>query len=257
MSYAGNMASAVGMPWEIRRYANLTGGGGGGGGGHPHPVTVHAKSGAAPLYRSHFALVDDYGLGIVVLTAGAMHALTHIYDAVLSVIVGAADKVTREHAEAEYAREFTSCGNGMTNETVKARPMLDEDSLLVSALSRGDADVLAGWLKVLNESLGTFGPRILDLVCLFPTDLSETVTLGDGEVETKEVWRLWPDLDAPAVVDLPGAGLERDDCLGWTLGDWIHYGGEPLDRVILHRRGTNVVGFEVPFLRSGVMKVLA
>ncbi|KAJ4150917.1 hypothetical protein LMH87_011644 [Akanthomyces muscarius] len=249
-SFAGGMTSAVGMPWEIRRHANLTG-------AHPHPVTVYAKSGAAPLYRSHFALVDEYGLGIVVLTAGDMDAVTHIYDAALSVLVSAADSVTREHARAEYAQEFTGCGSGNANNTVKARLTLDEDSLVLSAMSRGNADILAGWLKVFNESLGAFGPKISDTVRLFPTDLSENVAMDDGEVGVKEVWRLWPDLAAPAVVDLPGSGLDKDDCLGWTLGDWIHYGGEPLDRVIFYRRGTKVTGFEVPFLRSGVMKVPA
>ncbi len=124
-AYAGNMASAVGMPWEVRRYANLTGG------DHPHPVAVYAKSGAAPLYRSQFALVDEYGLGVVVLTAGPMEALPYIYDAVLAVVVAAADKVTWEHAKVEYARGFA---NQAADDIVKATLTLDEDSLVLSSL---------------------------------------------------------------------------------------------------------------------------
>ncbi|OAA63987.1 beta-lactamase family protein [Cordyceps fumosorosea ARSEF 2679] len=246
-SFAGNMASAVGMPWEIRRYPRLTP-------NHPHPVAVYAKGGTAPLYRSQLALVDDYGLGIVVLTAGNMDALPYIYDAVVSVLVSAADTVTREYAEAEYAMEFASIGSLPSNDTVRARFTLDQDSLVLSLLSRGAADILAGWTRVFNESLGMFGPKISRTVRLFPTELSED-TIVDGELVVKEVWRLWPDLAAPPAVDIPGAWLDEDDCLGWMLGDWIHYGGEPLDRVLFYRQGTKVTAFEVPFLRSGIMKV--
>ncbi|KAJ3475012.1 hypothetical protein NLG97_g9610 [Lecanicillium saksenae] len=246
-SYAGSMSSSVGMPWEIRRYANLTV-------DNPHPVTVYSKGGGAQQYRSQFSLVDEYGLGIVVLTAGDMHALTYIYDAVLSVLVSAADKVTRKHAKAEYARQFSNRGSQTPNSTVMVEFTLDDDSLILSAMSRGSSDILEGWIKVFSESLGMFGPKISGTVRLFPTELNEKVTL-DGEVVTKEVWRLWPDLVAPTAVDLPGSGLANGDCLGWTLGDWIHYGGEPLDRVIFYRKGSHVASFEVPFLRSGMMKV--
>ncbi|KAJ6784101.1 hypothetical protein PWT90_10691 [Aphanocladium album] len=249
-SYAGGTSSTVGMPWEIRRHANLT--------AVDSPrrsVTVYAKSGGASQYRSQFALVDEYGLGVVVLTAGDMYALPYIYNAALSVLVGAADKVAREHARAEYARGFSSSRGGRRNDTVEATFTLDDDdgSLVLASLSRGGADILAGWAKVFNESLGMFGPKISDTVRLFPTELVEDATVeGDGVV--KEVWRLWPDVVAPPFVDLPGSQLDKDDCLGWTVGDWIHYGSEPLDRVIFYRKDARVTGFEVPFLRSGVMK---
>ncbi|TQV95945.1 beta-lactamase family protein [Cordyceps javanica] len=250
-SFSGNVASAVGMPWEVRRYTSLTP-------DHPHPIAVYAKSGTAPLYRSQLALVDEYGLGLVVLTAGDNGALGPIYDAALSALVGAADAVTREHAKAEYGRTFVGGGgnNTTTNETVRARLDLDEDSLLMSSLARGHADILAGWVKVLNESLGMFGPKVSDTVRLFPTELSENVTFEGDSGVVKEVWRLWPDALVPPAVDMPGSGLDRDDCLGWMMGDWVHYGGEPLDRVIFYRKGNKVMGFEVPFLRSGIMKAL-
>lgn len=245
LSYAGSMASAVGMPWEVRRYADLTP-------DHPHPVAVYGKGGGAQSYRSQFSLLDEYGLGVVVLTAGDMGALTYIYDAVLAALVPAVDAVTREHAKVEYAREFANC-DVQTNDTVKGSFVLDKDSLVLASLTRGDKDILAGWAKVFNESLGFFGPRISGTVRLFPADLDENVTIK-GEVVVKEVWRLWPDLAVAPAVDLPGFGLDKDDCLGWTLGDWIHYGGEPLDRIIFYRKENKVVGFEVPFLRSGVMR---
>lgn len=247
-SYTGGMTSAVGMPWEIRRYGNLTA-------DHPHPVTVYGKGGGAPLYRSQFSLIDEYGLGIVVLMAGDMYALTYIYDAALSALVSAADSVTREHAKVEYAREFRSCGAAKGNTTVSAKFELDYDSLLLSSIYRGEMNILAGWTKVFNESLGMFGPKISNKVRLFPTELNEEVSLGN-ETVVKEVWRLWPDMLVGPDVNLPGSGLDKDDCLGWTLGDWIHYGGEPLDRVIFYRKESKVVAFEVPFLRSGIMRPL-
>jgi actin-related protein 6 len=64
-SFAGSPYTFVGMPWEIYRPVDLTP-------EHPHPVAIFGKSGGAMGYRSQVSLVDEYGIGIVALSAGPM-----------------------------------------------------------------------------------------------------------------------------------------------------------------------------------------
>jgi hypothetical protein len=76
----------------------------------------------------------------------------------------------------------------------------------------------------------------------------------DGKDVTKEVWRLWPDLLSGEGSGLPGSGLDRSNCGGWMLGDWVHYGGEPMDRAIFYKDNHGeIIGFEIPILRSGFL----
>ncbi|TQN71623.1 Beta-lactamase-like protein, partial [Colletotrichum shisoi] len=51
---------------------------------NPHPVAIYAKSGGAYGYRSQLAILDEYGVAVVILTAGDMAAVPHIYDAMLA-----------------------------------------------------------------------------------------------------------------------------------------------------------------------------
>jgi len=54
--------------------------------------------------------------------------------------------------------------------------------------------------------------------------------------------------------DLPGRGISEGECKSWKLVDWLYYGGRSVDRLVFLRdEGSGeVVGMEVPFLRTGV-----
>ena len=55
--------------------------------------------------------------------------------------------------------------------------------------------------------------------------------------------------------DLPGRGISEGECKSWKLVDWLYYGGQSVDRLVFLRdeEGSGeVVGMEVPFLRTGV-----
>lgn len=56
-------------------------------------------------------------------------------------------------------------------------------------------------------------------------------------------------------MDLPGSALDRHECLGCAQCGYIHCDGEPLNRFIIHRKGTEVMGYEAPFLRLDTRKV--
>ncbi|KAI9896740.1 hypothetical protein N3K66_008912 [Trichothecium roseum] len=266
-SFAGSSSSplsAVGAPWEITRVddGRLTP-------AHPHPVTVHAKSGGAVGYRSQVSLVDEYGVGVAALTAGPMSAAPVLHDAVLAAFVPVVDEISRVEAGEQYGRTFRG-GNGGNgggkgkngNVTMEATFALDEDSMIIQSMHRGGKDMVAAMVDIWAMTMGDFLAPVVRPIRLFPTALVDhdvDIPASDGKMPTavtRETWRLWPTLDWPTGSDLPGLGLEKDGCFTWTVGDWVHYGGEPIDRVLFYRDAEtgDVVGFEVPFLRSGILR---
>lgn len=252
-SVTGSLHSLVGFPWEIFRTANLTP-------AHPKVIDIYAKGGGAYNYRSQFALLDDYGVAVVVLTAGSSRAVTPIYDHLLTALVPALDDAAREQAEARYAGEFVGDDSGVV---VNATLVLDEDSILITSLARNGSDILAGFQQIFSTAFGEIVGLEVDIPRLYPIDVEAPGELEvDGETRAVvyEDWRLtWSDFASVESSDLADSGLSTQDCLSWTLVDWIHYGKEPLDRFVFVKDAeTNeVLGFEVPFLRSGLLRVAA
>ncbi|KAF5542293.1 beta-lactamase 3 [Fusarium phyllophilum] len=242
-AFAGNAYTLTGMPWEILRLSGLTP-------DHPHAVTVYGKSGGAQNYRSQLSFIDDYGLAIIILTAGPMKATPILTNAMLSTFVAAADKESREQAK-RYEQRYTS--DHEDDVLIEAGLEQDEDSMILASLHRNETDILSSIIDIWGFTLGDFIPQVGPKIRMFPSQLRENATL-DGEPVTKEAWHLWPDLKSGFETDLPGNWIEEMNCAGWSIQDWVHYGGEPLDRVLLYV-GDNgdVRGLEAPFLRSGIL----
>ncbi|KAF5543793.1 beta-lactamase 3 [Fusarium mexicanum] len=242
-AFAGNAYTLTGMPWEILRLPNLTP-------GHPHAVTAYGKSGGAQNYRSQLNFVDDYGLAIIILTAGPMKAAPILTNALLSAFVDAADEVSREQAK-RYEQSYMS--DHEDDVPIEAALEQDNDSMILASLHRNGTDFLSSLRDIWGLTLCDFLPGVGPKIRVFPSQLHENATL-DGELVTKEVWHLWPDLNSGFETDLPGNEIEEMNCVGWSIQDWVYYGGEPLDRVLLYAgEDGHVKGFEVPFLRSGIL----
>lgn len=245
--FAGGPNSAVGTPWEIFRSSELTP-------NHPHPVTLYQKSGGAQLYASQLSLVEEYGVALIVLTAGDMEAVGYIRNAMLSTFIAAIDAVSREQAEPQYARTFTSTHQSSQIKTVEVTLTQDNDSLKISSLQRDGVDILKGLTDIWSLTIGSYGSPIGRTVRLFPSELTSETTLCGHKV-VQEIWTLWPEVAKPTDSDLPGVGFDGSDCTTWTIAGWVDYGGEPLNRIIFYRDEQGaVVGLEMPFLRSGVLR---
>ncbi|KAF4331762.1 beta-lactamase 3 [Fusarium beomiforme] len=243
-AFAGNAYTMTGMPWEILHLPNLTP-------DHPHSVTIYGKSGGAQNYRSQLSFVDDYGLAIIILTAGPMKAAPILTNAMLSTFVAAADKSSREQAR-KYEQRYM--GNDDDGILIDASLKQDEDSMTLASLHRNGTDIVSSLIEIWGLTLGDFLPKVGPKIRIFPSQLFENTTL-DGKPIVKGVWRLWPDLDSGFKTDLPGNEVEEMNCVGWSIQDWVHYGGEPLDRVLVYiGEDGDVRGFEVPFLRSGILR---
>ncbi|KAF4446888.1 beta-lactamase family protein [Fusarium austroafricanum] len=227
-AFAGNAYTMTGMPWEILRLSNLTP-------KYPHSVTIYGKGGGAQNYRSQLNFVDDYGLAIVILTAGPMKAAPILTDAMLSTFVAAADEVSREQAE-KFEKKFTNdVGEDVP---IEASLKQDSDSMFLASLRRNGTDIVSNLAEIWGLTLGDFLPKVGPKIRVFPSQLRENATL-DGKSVVKEVWHLWPDLNSGLKTDLPGNMIEEMICVGWSIQDWVHYGSEPLDRVLVFRRVQN------------------
>lgn len=241
-AFAGNAYTLTGMPWEILRLSNLTP-------DHPHAVTVYGKSGGAQNYRSQLSLIGDYGLAIIILTAGPMKAAPILTNAMLSKFSAAADEVSREQSKRFEQRYMSDQDHSVP---IEAALEQDEDSMVLASLHR-NTDILSSLAYIWGLTLGDFLPEVGPKIRVFPSQLRESARL-DGKPVVKEVWHLWPDLNSGFETDLPRNEIEEINCVGWSIQDWVHYGGEPLDRVLLYVGDDGGVrGFEVPFLRSGIL----
>ncbi|KAF7539734.1 hypothetical protein G7Z17_g12362 [Cylindrodendrum hubeiense] len=221
-SFAGGPHSTTGMPWEILRPLDLTP-------DHPHTVSIYGKNGAAFAYRSQLSFVDDYGIAVLILTAGPMRAANILTNAMLSTFVPAVDKVSRHQAK-KYEGNFTSREG--TDAPIEASIVQDRDSLVLSSLHRNGSaiDLIELW----SVTMGDFIPKLNPPIRIFPTELA-TSSILDGKPIVREVWHLRADLSSSSKTELPGKDLENQDCVTWTIGDWVYYGGEPLDRILVNR----------------------
>ncbi|SPO06324.1 uncharacterized protein DNG_09013 [Cephalotrichum gorgonifer] len=253
----GSPHGFVGMPWEIFRPGSLL----------PHDpsqtLTFIAKSGGAYGYRSHIALLDSHGVALVLATAGDMFALPYMYDAMLSTLIPAVDLAAREEASSTIVGSFASsspCEGSTTNSStpcVEATLVLEE-TLELTSLARDGKDILAAiselWLVTVGAQLAHIVPRFR----FFPTEEIKRGKVSGRDI-TKEVWRAWFEPEpANSKSGLPGQGISAQECVGWTLHDWIHYGSEPVDRMLVVRDAEDgdVIGVEFPFLRSGILELV-
>ena len=90
-SFTSSPYSLVGRPWEIFRTANLTP-------EHPHTIDIYGKNGGANGYISQMVVVDQYGVGIVVLNAGSYSSASILYEAMLSTFLPAVEEEARAQA---------------------------------------------------------------------------------------------------------------------------------------------------------------
>lgn len=261
-SATGLSRSSVGTPWGVFTpdAGTLTP-------DHPHTIPIYAKNGAAYGYNAQVGVLDDYGIAVVVLTAGEARAYGPIYDATLSALVGAVDEAARAEAGARgYTGSFEGpCPDGgagaadhaCLNVTVEQ----DVDSLKLTVVERNGSDVLAAVREIWAVTVGQFlpGSGLDGDFRIFPADISKTAATDDGTTIIREDWRIWWPIEPAAnssESDLPGVGFSaQQDCLGWTTADWLYYGNEALDRIVFIREADSsmVVGLEIPYLRTRVL----
>jgi hypothetical protein len=221
----------VGFPWEIYRSANLTP-------AHPHTIDIYSKGGASFGYEGTIGVIEQYGVGYSILTAGAkgIEAQQPLNEALLATLMPAIEEATRAEAHA-YVGSFT--GDGF----LKVE-MDDGPGLVLANLSRNGSDILDA-IKILYDSQFVSLGLLSSQMRLYPTDISRK---AGGCVE--EEWRLQYDtISAPASSDLPRLSEAEGQCVAWWTGDALYWGGEPIDRFVFVRNGYKITEVRIPSLR--------
>lgn len=199
-------------------------------------------------------IIDQYGLGFTVLTAGGFsEAATNLADTLLAVVLPAVEKATRSEAQ-EYVGNFTS---RKERESIIRTTMDNGPGLILSNLTRNGSDIV-GAIKGLWASQPVPLGGLSETLRIYPADVSHSVRVTecvDGKEETKtqveEEWRLQYDIvsgnEAPG--KLPSTYLVAGACGTFQTPGMLMYGGEALDRIVFIKEHDKVVGVKVPSLR--------
>jgi hypothetical protein len=252
----------VGLPWEIHRTTNLTP-------AHPHTIDIHAKDGAALAYAARMAVIDQYGMGIVILSAGGLgnEALNPVTDAILATLVPAVEEATREHAR-KYMAKYSASSNITSpysdEPKVPASVVLDIDDgpgLRVQSLLRNGTDMFSAIQTVWDLQL--VSPGVLNTEFrMYPMDIEECATEelnGQNVKVVKEDWRMIiAPKPLPLKSELPTTSEEpfNGDCYAFQSVDTIYYGGQAVDRFVVwkYQSSGEIVGIESPALRLLLQK---
>lgn len=249
-SMTSSVSNIVSQPWEIQRTDNLVP-------ENPHTVDIYAKSGGAEGYVSQLSLVDQYGVGFVVLTAGPREAAAAsiLNDALIASFIPVIDKETRIQAQ-KYTGNFSSTASLGSN--VRLELSMDEGTgLKIDFLARNGSDILAGIQNLWDFMIPQTGILNTDFR-IYPADIEHHAD-QEGHVYFED-WLVNFDIipsDNSAMSDLPGQGkVSSRVCSSWQTKGWLYYGSESLDRLVfkVNRTAGEVTGVEVPFLRSGLLE---
>ncbi|KAK0648029.1 beta-lactamase/transpeptidase-like protein [Cercophora newfieldiana] len=253
-----------GSPWEIFRpnpallfpkSYNASSHSGG------HTVTITGKDGVAYNYRSRISLLDSYGLGLTILTAGDQSALPILFNAVIGTLVPAVDATALKQATSAYAGTYIQTATSSSNISATATIAMDGPSLRLTNLTLNGKDIIFGlneiWKYSLSPLLAAEMAKTTGIYRIYPAEIYRESILPNGKKVVEEDWRFEWGLEENYEVetDLPGKGISEGECKSWKLVDWLYYGGQSVDRIVFVKdeRG-EVIGVEVPFLRTGVLE---
>ncbi|RPA84519.1 beta-lactamase/transpeptidase-like protein [Ascobolus immersus RN42] len=244
----GSKSSLVGNPWEIVRGNILK--------KTPKRITdVYAKDGGVIGYTSRVGIIEDYGIGFIVMSAaasGGEKLVNALSEAVIGSFIDVVEDETKKEAKKNgYVGDF---GNGDGKKGVSLRVEEgSEGGLVVTGFTDGKANMLDATVAYSKggKSGSDFEFR------LFPSGI---VSKDPKTGEELEEWRLLSQPKSKKVDNgrkgkggfkLPSSGVYDgyEECVTWATQDNVSYGGEGLERVIFTKKDGKVVKVELPAYR--------
>ncbi|KAL4944034.1 hypothetical protein BDV06DRAFT_233978 [Aspergillus oleicola] len=284
-STTSSLNTLVGRPWEILRTTDLLPP------KHAHTVDIYAKSGGAMMYIAQLAMIDQYGVGLAVLTAGPVDSASILYRAILSTFLPAIEEEARAQSQ-KYTGTWTSRSNSTANsrdsdnstskgEGTKLTLALDNaPGLKLASLTHNNASIATAIRTIWETEFLPLGFGVLpdEDFRIYPTEVetpvpeSEVPDLlaqshrytydfnyeNDRDIKlTRQEWRINLDI-APidgSSSNLPGSDKVTQYCGSWQIVDWMTYGGVGLDKIVFVLEGGSgdEVGVEIPALKGGLL----
>ncbi|KAL4755829.1 serine hydrolase domain-containing protein [Aspergillus foveolatus] len=155
-----------------------------------HTVDIYAKSGGAMGYMAQVAVIDQYGVCLIVLTAGPVDAMNILYRAILGTFIPAIEEEARFQSR-RYAGTWTSktsppSNGSQTHSDEKIKLTLDIDDgtgIRLASFTRGNASIVNVIKEIWDAEYLALGFGILpDILRVYPTDFK--IPVAASEVET-------------------------------------------------------------------------
>lgn len=221
VTHTASLKESVGAPWEIARFQGLT--------SDSRVIEVYSKLGVLSSYSSWLALVPDYGIVVMGLSAAPpptnVQALT---TQVLQRMLPVVDQVAREQASSRYAGQYISKDG--SNSTLSL--IVDNGpGLRVDAFTAHGQQVL----DVISQ-LPSFGqlpspPSIR----LYPTGLTSQTTgktLANPTAGSRISFRAVFDVEPSSNQTSSSTETQASSCLTWFNIDSAVHGGQALDEFV-------------------------
>jgi actin-related protein 6 len=239
---------------------------------------------------AQIAAIDQYGIGVAVLTAGPVDSLDILYRAVLGTFLPAVEEEARSQAgrltgtwtSNPSLTNTTSSKNASSTEKVKLTLDMDDGTgLKLTSFTRGNNSIIDAIKTIWTAEFLPLGIGILpDELRLYPTDLETPVPASEasaliarhrrhqrtrdyknstgGAQLVRQEWRINFDiipLGSSLMSDLPGQNTATQYCGSWQVVDWMTYGGIGLDKFVfvVDKGNGDIIGVEAPALRSGLL----
>ncbi|KAL4797441.1 beta-lactamase/transpeptidase-like protein [Aspergillus venezuelensis] len=264
-STTSSLNTLVGRPWEILRTTDLLPP------KHAHTIDIYGKSGGAMGYMAQIAAIDQYSVGLAVLTAGPVDSASILYHAVLSTSLPAIEEEARARSR-RYVGSWTSHlnytamsrgeANDGTSKVEETRLTLTLDNgpgLKLTSLTHGNASIIPAIRTSRAAKFLPLGFGVLpdEDFRIYPSEVETPVPDLEKNIKLiRQKWRINLDI-APidsSASDLPGQDKVTQYCESWLMVDWMTYGGFAFDKIVfvlVEGRG-DVLGVEVPALRGGL-----
>ncbi|KAI5360800.1 Putative beta-lactamase/transpeptidase [Septoria linicola] len=230
LSHTSSLRYSVGAPWEIFRRSRREG-------DTLHSVDLYTKGGDIGGYHTVFALIPQYDIGYVVLTAGSPYtSALAIDDQQINVLLNGLDDIAHQQAAKNMARTYThvlfnnpSSNNTNTSLILEMEP--NAPGLNVTALIINGTDFPAAILGGQPYELRTY-----------PTELSRC---NETRGTTLTSWRM---LAHPRYTKAQQQQQELQDAVWLATSNQV-YGYTGLNGLLVEtEEGGRVVGIEVRVL---------
>ena len=253
-----------GMPWEMVRANNMTP-------KYPQMIEFHNKGGSSYGYNSQLTLIDQYGIGIISLSAGDPYSELLLPTITYGALVPALEEETRLQTRNNYVKVFESKpAPGAANTSLPVTLNITMDTgpgLIIQNLTRGKYDILKAFGLIYQQGFGNLTKlpqTVSSTTRMFPTDLRFREKDASGRDIIKEDWRItwdpvfetekWNGTEIP----VGGGSGKPDACGSWVNTDWSNYAGHAVDRVVFIKDAAtgNAIGVELNWLRANLTAVV-
>lgn len=235
ITHTSRLTSSVGRPWEIFRYTKTI---------QNRIIDIYTKSGDLGVYHSTFAIIPEYNVGFVTLTAGSAGNREPISAIILDTLIPSLENAAREQADSAFAGTYTARNGVNSSITLSTDP--EKPGLGITEWVSNETDFLAIWPEF---GAAITGAPVVDDMRLYPTDLQTSYTNGTERVS----WRLLIELINDQGSDVgvyPG-------CSTWENVDAVPYGNLAFDSFVFTMEDGVAEGLSPQAFKIELMKVIA